>query len=146
MSGHLDVASTGGRPSPAVAGIGIDAVEVERFRDVLARRERLAERLFTPVELDRARCRRDPVPSLAARFAAKEAVMKALGVGIGAVDWHDMEVGAAASGAPQLRLRGRAAALAAAVGATAWHVSLTHTASMAMATVVVERAGADVPR
>ncbi len=128
-----------------VVGIGTDLVEVERFRAVLARRPALAERVFTGVELARAGRRVDPAPSLAARFAVKEAVMKALGVGIGAVDWHDIEVVAASSGAPMLHLSGRAATLAVASGAAAWHVSLTHTSVTAMATVLAERA-AESPR
>ena len=126
--------------SGGVVGIGTDLVEVERFRAVLARRPTLAERVFTAAELARAGRRVDPAPSLAARFAAKEAVMKALGVGIGAVGWHDIEVAAASSGAPVVHLSGRAASLAAASGATAWHVSLTHTSATAMATVLAERA------
>ncbi len=123
-----------------MCGIGVDAVEVDRFRAVLARRPALPERVFTAAELERARRRLDPVPTLAARFAAKEAVMKALGVGIGAVGWHDIEVRSSASGAPVLHLSGRAAARAEAAGAAAWHLSLTHTSVTAVASVLAERA------
>ncbi len=133
-------AAPAGAASGGVVGIGTDLVEVERFRAVLARRPTLAERVFTAAELARAGRRVDPAPSLAARFAAKEAVMKALGVGIGAVGWHDIEVAAASSGAPVVHLSGRAASLAAASGAAAWHLSLTHTSVTAMATVLAERA------
>ena len=73
-------------------GVGIDAVDVERFRRSLARTPGLAERLFTAEERAYAAQRADPTERLAARFAAKEAVMKALGVGIGAFAFHDVEV------------------------------------------------------
>ncbi|HVM01933.1 MAG TPA: holo-ACP synthase, partial [Acidimicrobiales bacterium] len=73
-------------------GIGIDAVEVGRFRRALARTPRMAERLFTDGERAYGARFADPAPRLAARFAAKEATMKALGVGIGAVGFHDVEV------------------------------------------------------
>ncbi len=117
-------------------GIGIDAVEVDRFRAVLARRPSLAERVFTAGERSHVARSVDPVPRLAARFAAKEAVMKALGVGLGAFGFHDVEVVSAASGAPALVLSGRAAALAAERGVVGWRLSLTHTASSAQAVAV----------
>jgi holo-[acyl-carrier protein] synthase len=117
-------------------GIGLDAVEVDRFREVLARTPRVAERLFTPAEQAAGQERRDGVPRLAARFAAKEAAMKALGVGIGAIRWHDVEVVTAPSGAPSLVVTGRAAALATEQGVTSWKVSLTHTDRVAEAVVV----------
>ena len=120
----------------AVKGIGIDAVEVDRFRMVLARTPGVARRLFTDAERAYGARRRDPAERLAARFAAKEAVMKALGVGLGAFSFHDVEVTRARSGQPALALRGRAAALAAQHGVTAWHVSLTHTHRVAEAVVV----------
>lgn len=117
-------------------GIGIDAVEVDRFRSVLARRPTLAERVFTPGERSYVAGSADPVPRLAARFAAKEAVMKALGVGLGAFAFHDVEVVSEPSGAPSLRLTGRAAALASSRGVVDWRVSLAHTASSAHAVAV----------
>lgn len=126
-----------------VRSVGTDAVDVARFRAVLGRRPALADRLFTAAELARARRRRDPVPTLAARFAAKEAVAKALGTGIGGVRWRDIEVDADLSGAPLLVLTGRAAALAATAGICRWHVSLTHTDVVAMAVVLAEGAAAD---
>ncbi len=118
-----------------MVGIGIDAVEVDRFRQVLGRRPALAGRLFTDGERS-GTAGRDPAPRLAARFAAKEAVMKALGVGLGAFSFHDVEVVSLASGAPSLVLSGRAAALADGLGVAGWRVSLTHTASVAEAVVV----------
>jgi len=119
-----------------VVGVGIDAVDVERFRAVLARRPRIAERVFTPAERAEAARRRDPVPGLAARFAAKEAVMKALSVGLGAFDFGDVEVIRQPGGAPRLIVRGRAAALAAERFVAGWHLSLTDTASVAVAVAV----------
>jgi holo-[acyl-carrier protein] synthase len=118
-----------------VIGIGIDAVDVDRFRTVLERRPGMAERLFTDGE--RAYCARlsDAAPSLAARFAAKEATMKALGVGLGAFRFTDVEVIRLASGRPTLSVRGAAAALAAEQGVARWLVSLTHTSSLAEAVV-----------
>ena len=117
-------------------GIGIDLVEVGRFREVLARRPGVALRLFTDYERTSLGARSDPVPGLAARFAAKEAAMKALGVGIGAFGFGDVEVRRQKSGAPELHVSGRAAELAASLGVGAWSVSLTHTDETASAVVV----------
>jgi holo-[acyl-carrier protein] synthase len=119
-----------------VKGIGIDAVDVDRFRTVLARTPGVARRLFTDAERAYGARKRDPAERLAARFAAKEAVMKALGVGLGAFSFQDVELVRAPSGQPMLELRGRAAALALQRGVTTWHVSLTHTHLVAEAVVV----------
>jgi holo-[acyl-carrier protein] synthase len=96
----------------------------------------MAERLFSTAEREYALRHRVPAPRLAARFAAKEAVMKALGVGLWKFAFHDVEVVRGDGGEPGLALRGRAAALAAERGAVGWHLSLTHTDSMAMAVAV----------
>ncbi len=122
-----------------IVGIGVDAVEVDRMRQILQRTPTFRER-FTPGEQADAEQRNDPSERYAARFAAKEAVMKALGVGLGAFGFHDVETVLAESGAPSLRLTGQAAQLSAAAGVTEWHVSLTHTGSTAIAMVVAERA------
>ena len=116
-------------------GIGIDAVEIERFRTVLARTPGVAARLFTDAEQAYGRRARDPVPRLAARFAAKEAAMKALGVGIGAFRFRDVEVVKAPSGAPSLRLTGAAADLAKRLGVQSLKLSITHSVTMAEAVV-----------
>ena len=126
-------------PGGEVVGVGIDAVDVERFRTVLARRRRFAERVFTPAERAEAATRHDPVPGLAARFAAKEAVMKSLSVGLGAFDFADVEVVRGEGGAPALTVTGRAATLAGERAVRNWHVSLTHTAVTAMAIAVAYR-------
>ena len=119
-------------------GVGIDAVDVVRFRSVLARRRGIGERLFTDRERAYAQTAVDPAERLAARFAAKEAVMKVLGVGVGAVRFRDIEVIKRSTGQPLLRLHGGAAELADAAGATAWHLSLTHTHAVAEAVVIAE--------
>jgi holo-[acyl-carrier protein] synthase len=119
-----------------VIGIGVDLVEVDRMRESLARTPSLEERLFTAGERAYAHEAKDPAERFAVRFAAKEAAMKALGVGIGAVDFHDIEVVRAVSGAPSLVLTGRAAALAADAGVRQWRLSLTHTHRTAEAVAV----------
>jgi holo-[acyl-carrier protein] synthase len=119
-----------------VIGIGIDSVEVDRFRVVMHRRPGILDRLFTEDERRYAERRRDPTERFAARFAAKEAVMKALGVGVGACKWRDIEVVRAPSGAPEVRLQGGAARLGRARGVTGWRLSLTHTHRSAQAVAV----------
>jgi holo-[acyl-carrier protein] synthase len=123
-----------------IRGIGVDAVDIARFRQVVARRPAVLARLFTDDERAFAEACRDPGPRLAVRFAAKEAVLKALGVGVGAAGFRDVEVRRADNGAPHLALSGRAAALAARRGVARWHLSLTHTDTVAVASVVAEGA------
>ncbi len=120
-----------------VLGLGIDAVEIPRFARMLERRPGLIDRLFTATErLDR-RGRLHRPSSLAARFCAKEATMKALGVGLGAVDFHDISVEATV-GPPRLVLNGRAQQLAQRCRLEHPKVSLTHTETTAMAVVHFE--------
>ena len=115
----------------AVVGVGIDVVDIGRFGDALRRTPGMVERLFTEAESER------PLASLAARFAAKEALAKALGAP-GNLDWHDAEVRSEASGRPVLELRGTVAARAAELGAVSVHLSLSHDAGIASAVVVLE--------
>ncbi len=117
----------------AIVGVGIDVVDVPRFEIVLGRRPRIVERLFTEGEQRDARGKAE---RLAARFAAKEAVMKSLGVGAGSVPWKSIEVKRAPSGAPSVLLHGKATELAAARGVDEFAISLTHTAMTAAAFVV----------
>ena len=119
-----------------VVGIGIDAVDVARYRRVLARTPGIAARTFTDGELEYARLVADPTQRLAARFAAKEAAMKALGVGLGACRWHDLEVVRAEGGEPSLVLRGAAVELVSQRGAARLLLSMTHTDLTAQAIVV----------
>jgi holo-[acyl-carrier protein] synthase len=121
---------------PAIMiGLGVDAVDIERFRDVLSRTPSLKTRVFTSAELELAGTRKDATAALAARFAVREATMKALGVGLGAFDFHDVSVRKAASGAPELIVSGRAQELAEQLGITQWRVSLSHTYIVAVAVV-----------
>ncbi len=117
-------------------GIGIDAVEVPRFRRALARRPGLRRRLFTDGEMAYAARFADPVPRLAARFAVKEAVMKSLGVGLGAFAFRDVEVVRLPGGAPAISVAGTASELAGRLDVTGWRVSITHTDLMAEAVVL----------
>lgn len=133
MGARADVGRLDGRHRLV---IGVDVVDVARFREVLGRRASLATRLFCAEELAYAGRFVDPAPRLAARFAAKEAGMKALGAGIGAVSFQDFAVAGLASGRPELRVTGRAAQLARALGVTGWALSLTHTSLVAAAVVV----------
>jgi holo-[acyl-carrier protein] synthase len=116
--------------------VGVDLCEVDRMRRTLARTPGFATRVYTDAEREHCGRRRDPAEGLAARFAAKEAVLKALGRGLGACSFRDIEVVRASSGAPSIALHDTAARLAAEHGVTTWHVSLTHTATMAEAVVV----------
>ena len=115
----------------AIVGVGIDVVDLSRFEDSLRRTPGLAERLFTPAEASR------PPASLAARFAAKEALAKALGAPAN-LAWHDAEVVSEDSGRPLFALRGTVAARAAELGAAHVHLSLSHDAGLASAVVVLE--------
>jgi holo-[acyl-carrier protein] synthase len=119
-----------------VIGIGVDLVEVDRFRRSVERTPGIIDRCFTDAEQAYARQRRDPTERYAVRFAAKEAVMKALGVGIGEVRMRDIEVERAASGRPSVVLHGLAADLARERGVVEWKLTMTHTASMAEAIAV----------
>ena len=115
-----------------IVGIGVDVVDLARFTRAVGRTPRLVDRLFTDNERDL------PVHSLAARFAAKEALMKALGDTEG-VRWHDMEIIADAEGNPEFSLSGVAAAIARRRGIGSFHLSMTHDAGVAVAFVVAER-------
>jgi holo-[acyl-carrier protein] synthase len=120
----------------ALIGLGIDVVDLDRFRAVLDRTPRIADRLFTEEERHYAGLQADPTPRLAARFAAKEATMKALGVGLGAFAFREVEVVGLPSHAPALHLRGLAAEVAGRAGVREWMISLTHSDLIAEAIVV----------
>ena len=122
-----------------VIGIGVDLIELDRFRAALERRgERFLERIFTPHERRSCLRRADPVPELAARFAAKEATFKAIGTGWRqGVRWIDVEVRNAPSGRPYLLVSGRVAEIAGQLGGRRLTVSLTHSAATAAAQVML---------
>ena len=115
---------------------GVDAVDIERFRRSLARTPSMRERLFTDHELAYVAPKADPVPSLAARFASREAVMKAMGLGLGAFGFHDVWVDHARErrAASQRHRAGRRAGHER--GIATWHLSITHTDQVAIAYVV----------
>ncbi|WP_431709825.1 holo-ACP synthase [Glutamicibacter uratoxydans] len=115
-----------------IAGIGVDIVDVPRFGRQLERTPALHTRLFTEHERDL------PLRSLAARFAAKEAIAKALGAPAG-MNWQDCSIIKDAAGDPQVHVTGTVAATAALKGITCWHLSLSHDGDMAIAMVVAER-------
>jgi holo-[acyl-carrier protein] synthase len=120
-----------------IVGVGIDVVAVSRFALALERTPGLAERVFVPAELLTGAGRARSAESLAARFAAKEAVAKALGAP-GNLKWHDAEVQVAEHGQPRLVVSGTVAARAASLGVTDFHVSLSHDAGIASAVVIAE--------
>lgn len=122
-----------------IIGVGIDAVDVDRFRASLARTPTMRDRVFVEEELAYVAPKADPVPSLAARFAAREAVMKAMGLGLGSFGFHEVWVTCAQSGAPSLAITGRALELAVDRGITHWHLTITHTGRVAIAHVVAEQ-------
>ncbi|MDX1952267.1 MAG: holo-ACP synthase [Verrucomicrobiota bacterium] len=123
-----------------IVGLGIDLVEVERIRKSIEKfPERFASRLLSADE--RAYCfsHKDPAIHMAARFAAKEAVSKAFGTGIGSeLGWQDIEVAKELSGQPLIRLRGKAEKLAQQRLVRRIHLSLTHTSTHAAAVAVLE--------
>lgn len=114
-----------------IIGVGIDVVDVERFVQSMERSPGLVERVFTETE------RHVGPASLAARFAAKEAVAKALGAP-GGLRWHDCEILTADTGQPGLVMQGTVAARATELGIRSWHVSLSHDAGIASAVVIAE--------
>ena len=115
-----------------IVGLGLDVCDVARFGRILERTPALRERLFTPAERDL------PLQSLAARFAAKEAIAKALGAP-GGLSWQDVTVVKGPGGAPSLEVTGTVARRAAELGVDCFHVSLSHDAGIASAVVIAER-------
>jgi holo-[acyl-carrier protein] synthase len=123
-------------PAGNVLGVGVDLCDVERLREAMTRTPGLRNRIFSDAEQEYCERRRDPAERYAARFAAKEAVLKAMGVGLGACSVRDIEVVNESTGAPRVVLRDTAAKLAAEKGVAGWHLSLTHTSSLAQATAL----------
>jgi len=114
-----------------IVGVGIDVCGLERWQAMASRRPGVVERVLTPAEAGLA------PHSQAARFAAKEALAKALG-SPGGLEWHDAEVVSDPSGRPSFAVRGTVAALAEALGVSALHLSLSHDAGVATAVVIAE--------
>lgn len=122
-----------------LVSLGTDVVDLDRFRLALQRTPGMVERVFTEGERAYALRKNDPTERLAARFAVKEATMKALGVGLGAFKFHDVEVVKARSGEPSLKLSGAAVDLAARRDINGWMVSITHSDLIALAVVAALR-------
>ncbi|MCC6859033.1 MAG: holo-[acyl-carrier-protein] synthase [Bryobacterales bacterium] len=123
-----------------ILGAGVDLAEVDRIRCAVSRfGERFLRRIYTPLEIAYVERKANRFERYAARFAAKEAGMKAMGTGWRrGVTWQDFEVANLPSGRPTLRLRGRAAEIAAGMGVKAISLSLTHTSGLGMAHVILE--------
>lgn len=120
-----------------ILGTGVDIVEISRVRRVLERyAQRFLERVYTSDEIAYCRGR---VPNLAARFAAKEATMKALGTGVRGVGWKEIEIVRHASGAPAVLLHGRGKLRAEGLGVLDISLSLSHSKEYAIAFVVIQR-------
>ncbi|HCT44405.1 MAG: ACP synthase [Phycisphaerae bacterium] len=125
-----------------IIGHGVDIVETARIKQMLGDHpERFLERCFTPGEQEDSKSSRRQLEHLAARFAAKEATLKALGTGWAqGIGWTDIEVVRAESGKPSLKVTGRAGEIAAEMGITTWHLSMSHVAPTAIASVIAEGA------
>ena len=120
-----------------IIGVGIDVAEIDRFGAALERTPHLAQRLFVASELTLPSGERRGTASLAARFAAKEALAKALGAP-GGMLWTDAEVYLEPTGQPRLRVSGTVEARARELGVKSWHISLSHDAGVASAVVIAE--------
>ena len=125
----------------AIIGHGVDVVDIARISAMIENHgEHFLHRCFTAGESDYCRENRDFAIHFAGRFAAKEAIVKALGTGFrGRIAWTDMEILSDSKGKPVLRLTGHTAALADQAGITAWHISISHTAHTAFASAIAER-------
>lgn len=121
-----------------VAGVGTDLIEIERVRRAIEKNRHFLERVYTEREIAYCRRKADPWQSYAARFAAKEAVAKALGTGLGPVGFKEIEIINAAGGQPQVVLSGKAEQLALERNIQRVHISLSHSEAYAMATAVLE--------
>lgn len=126
-----------------IYGVGVDILEIERIEGLIERHsERFLCRVFTPVEREYCSRFSDAHRHLAVRFAAKEAVMKALGTGFAkGIRWMDIEVYNLDSGKPEVRLKGKAKEIADSLGITRIHISLSHSVRMALATAIAEKDG-----
>lgn len=123
----------------AIVGTGVDLARIERFRKFLLPEHKVLQRIFSDDERRYALQMKDPAPYLAARFAAKEAFLKALGTGLrDGLSWQQMVVVRDALGCPSLRLSGRAAEMLIARGAKTAHLSYSHDGDYAVATVILE--------
>lgn len=140
MAALAAIGGANGNHAMAIKGHGVDIVEIARIAEMLqSHGERFIAKCFTPGEA--AYCGNGPtrVERFAARFAAKEATLKALGTGWrDGIAWTDIEVAPEPSGRPTLRVAGEAAKIAAGLGIATWHISLSHSKSHAIASVIAD--------
>lgn len=122
-----------------IVGIGTDLIAIERIRQAIERNPKFKHKIYTPAEQAYCEQAQDPMGRYAARFAAKEAVAKALGTGIGKIGWLDVEITKLASGAPALQLSGAARQLQHQLGINHLHLSMSHCQQQAVAYVVLEQ-------
>lgn len=123
-----------------IAAIGIDIIEVGRIRKLLEKGERFKKRIYTNLEQEYCDGKKNAALSYAARFAAKEAFLKALGTGLsGGVSFKEIELVNDEKGKPELNLYGKARAMVLKKGGSAWHVSLSHLEDLAAAVVILEK-------
>jgi holo-[acyl-carrier protein] synthase len=122
-----------------IVAVGIDIIEVERIRNLLEQSERFRQRVFTDTEQAYCSPKKNAALSYAARFAAKEAFLKALGTGLSeGLSYKDIEVVNDKKGKPELNLYAKAKEMVVRKGAKAWHVSLSHLQELAAAVVILE--------
>ncbi len=123
-----------------IVGVGTDIVETDRMRELLKRHgEAFMKRILTEAEIKEASSRRDPVPFISGRWAAKEAISKALGCGIGQdCSWTDLEIIPDGNGKPQAAISGGAKATASKLGVKSVHLSISHERGHAVATAILE--------
>ena len=126
-----------------IYGTGIDIVEVQRMANIIARwGKRFVDRVFSPGEIEYCHKRALPTMHYAARFAAKESLLKSLGIGLGmGLSLKDIEVVSDQRGKPEVRLRGGAEGMLRNLGVSAVHLSLSHTRHSATAVVILEKVG-----
>jgi holo-[acyl-carrier protein] synthase len=140
MHARIDASGTSGAGNKMIVGIGADIAEIDRIEDTIGRfGQAFLERVFTAEEIRYCERHKAKFERYAARFAAKEAAMKALGTGWRrGVRWRDIEVRNAASGKPGIYFAGRTAEHAARLGARHSHLSITHSGNLAFAQVILE--------
>lgn len=126
-----------------IEGIGTDIVDIDRIRSVILRKgQKFLERVFTGAELDYCLARKNPYPCLAARFAAKEAVLKALGTGLAGCRWTDIEVSRSGYAAPEILLTGNTSRIAQNRGIIRVLISISHGGGTAVAFALAVKGGA----
>jgi len=121
-----------------IIGVGIDIIEIERIENALCRNARFLDRVFTPLEISYFKSRNDNACHIAGTFAAKEAVLKALGTGLRGIEWKDIEIKRDVSGKPAVFLYKNAALAAESAGIKNIHISISHSRDYALAQAIAE--------